>query len=421
MSIVVLRSSWVSGRRTSGLPRPTPDRPIELLADAARAADADTGAPNSLLDRADVVAVVAIGSWPYPDPGAVLARQLGISPRTTAVSTVGGNSPQLLIDEFATRIQQGDCDVVLVGGAESMHTRWRARREPRVELTWESGDDPPCPLVIGDDAPGASDYEMAHLAVAPTMVYPLFETALRFANGESVDEHQRTVSELWSQFSAVAAANPHAWSRVAYSPEEIRTISTDNRAVCFPYPEADVRQHRRRSGRGGVALFVRSGAGGRRSRRQDRVPARGRRGPRPLVRHRAVVARGFARDRRHGRSGARRVRHRSRRHRALRPVLVLPVGRADRAQRARDHRRRPPTAHGHRRSRFRRRTGQQLPDPRDRDDGRRAARPARRHRPDHRGRLVPHQTRGRSVVDASADATVPSNRGAVRRRHAAAS
>jgi acetyl-CoA C-acetyltransferase len=230
---VIVGVGQTSQRIAADLARP----PIELLAGAARAADADTGAPVSLLARTDVVAVVAIGSWRYPDPGAMLARQLGISPRATAVSTVGGNSPQLLIDEFATRIQAGDCDVVLVGGAESMHTRWRARREPRVELTWDSGDDPPCPLVIGDDRPGASDEEMAHLAVAPTMVYPLFETARRAALGHGIEEHQRYVSELWAGFAAVAAANPHAWSRVAYSPEEIRTISPDNRAVCFPYPK----------------------------------------------------------------------------------------------------------------------------------------------------------------------------------------
>jgi acetyl-CoA C-acetyltransferase len=211
--------------------------PIDLLADAARAADADTGAASSMLARTDVVAVVAIGSWRYADPGALLARNLGIEPRATAVSTVGGNSPQLLIDEFALRIQRGDCDVVLVGGAESMHTRWRARREPRVELEWESGDDPPCPLVIGDDTPGSSEYEMAHLAVAPTMVYPLFETALRSKLGHDVDEHQRYVSEMWSGFAAVAAGNPNAWSRIAYTPEEIRTISPENRAVCFPYPK----------------------------------------------------------------------------------------------------------------------------------------------------------------------------------------
>jgi acetyl-CoA C-acetyltransferase len=209
--------------------------PIELLADAARAADADAGATVSLLARADVVAVVAIGSWPYPDPGAFLARNLGISPRATAVSTVGGNSPQLLIDEFAARIQRGECDIVLIGGAESMHTRWRARREPKVHLEWKSGGDEPCLLVIGDDRPGSSEYEMAHLAVAPTMVYPLLETARRAELGLGVDEHQVYVSELWSRLAAVSASNPHAWTRVAYTPEEIRTISPDNRAVCFPY------------------------------------------------------------------------------------------------------------------------------------------------------------------------------------------
>jgi acetyl-CoA C-acetyltransferase len=211
--------------------------PVELLEDAARAADADATARRSLLDRADVVAVVQIGSWRYADPGALLSRRLGIAPRATVVSTVGGNSPQLLVNELADRIRRGELDVALVGGAESMHTRWRARREPRVELTWESGDDPPCPWVIGDDRPGASDYEMAHMAVAPTMVYPLFETALRADAGRDVDDHQRHVSALWATFAEVAAANPHAWSRTAFSPEEIRTISADNRMVCAPYPK----------------------------------------------------------------------------------------------------------------------------------------------------------------------------------------
>ena len=40
---------------------------------------------------------------------------------------------------------------------------------PRVELTWETGNDDPCPWVIGDTRPGASDYESAHSALAPPM------------------------------------------------------------------------------------------------------------------------------------------------------------------------------------------------------------------------------------------------------------
>ncbi len=106
-----------------------------------------------------------------------------------------------------------------------------------MHLEWEDGGDAPCDWVIGDDRPGASEYEMAHLAVAPTMVYPLFETALRAALGHGIEAHQKHVSEMWAEFAEVAAGNPHAWSREPYSPEEIRTVSPENRMVCFPYPK----------------------------------------------------------------------------------------------------------------------------------------------------------------------------------------
>lgn len=230
---VVVGVGQVSQRVEPALAR----SPIDLLTDAARLADTDTKARLSLLDRVGVVAISAIGSWRYADPGALLARRLGISPPATALSTVGGNSPQLLVNEMAERIQRNELDIALIGGAEAMHTRWRARREPRVELTWDTGDDPPCEWVIGDARPGASEYEAAHFAVAPTIVYPLFETALRHEAGRSIDAHQRHVSELWARFSAVAADNPNAWSRTAYSAEEIRSVSPANRMVCFPYPK----------------------------------------------------------------------------------------------------------------------------------------------------------------------------------------
>src|SRR5215207_7296793 len=209
--------------------------PIDLLADAARAADADSGAPRSVLRMLDTIAVVDIVSWKYPDPGALVGRRLGIEPRTTMTTTVGGNSPQLLVNELASEIARGNARAVLIGGAECVYTRWRARREPKTWLDWTQAADPPCARVLGDPRPGTNDYEMAHTAVAPTQIYPLFETALRAEAGRTVDEHQREVSELWATFAAVAAANPYAWSRVPYSPEEIRKPSPDNRVVTFPY------------------------------------------------------------------------------------------------------------------------------------------------------------------------------------------
>jgi acetyl-CoA C-acetyltransferase len=209
--------------------------PIDLLARATTDAINDAGARRPL--TVDTIAIADMISWRYPDPGALLGRRLGLEPRRTILTTVGGNSPQLLVNELAPSIAAGAANVVLIGGAECIYTRWRAKREPRTHLAWTEADDPPCSEVLGDARPGSSAYEMAHLALAPTQVYPLFETALRLTAGRSVDEHQVAISELCAAFSAVAAENPHAWSRTAYRAEEIRTVSPDNRMVTFPYPK----------------------------------------------------------------------------------------------------------------------------------------------------------------------------------------
>ena len=209
--------------------------PIDVLHRAADAAIADAGASRDL--AVDTIAIADMLSWRYPDPGALLGRRMGIDPKRTVLTTVGGNSPQLLVNTLAPMIAAGEANVVLIGGAECVYTRWRAKREPRTTLEWTVADDPPCPDVVGDPRPGSSQYEMAHLALAPTQVYPLFETALRHAAGRAVDEHQVVTSELYAHFAAVAAENPHAWSRTAYRADEIRTVSPDNRMVTFPYPK----------------------------------------------------------------------------------------------------------------------------------------------------------------------------------------
>jgi acetyl-CoA C-acetyltransferase len=209
--------------------------PIDLLAEAARAAGDDAGVPG-LAAAADTVAVVDMVSWNYPDAGALLARRLGReAPVRTVTTTLGGNSPQLLVNVLAPEVARGNTDVVLIGGSECVYTRWRARREPKVWLDWTQADDPPCARVVGDDRAGTNDYEMAHTAVAPTLIYPLLETAVRATAARSVDDHQERVSELWAGFAEVAASNPYAWSREAYSPAAIRTPTPDNRIVTFPY------------------------------------------------------------------------------------------------------------------------------------------------------------------------------------------
>ena len=105
--------------------------PIDLLADACRLADADAHATQSLLDRVDVIGIAAIGSWPYPDPGALLARTLGIAPRATLLSTVGGNSPQLLVERARGRASSATSSTSRSSAARKRCTRAGGRGASR--------------------------------------------------------------------------------------------------------------------------------------------------------------------------------------------------------------------------------------------------------------------------------------------------
>ncbi len=209
--------------------------PADLLADAVRAAEADAGARSPLVARASTIAVCDILSWRYPDPAAAVARRVGAEPRLTVLSTVGGNSPQMLVNRLADAISRREADVVAIGGVECMYSRLRARAGERRWLEWSHPDDEPCPNVWGDDRGGSNEYEMAHGIAAPTLVYPLFETALRAASDRTIDQHQRHVADLWSGFARVAASNPHAWSQEGWTPDQIREPAPDNRMVTFPY------------------------------------------------------------------------------------------------------------------------------------------------------------------------------------------
>ena len=138
------------------------------------------------------------------------------------------------------------------------------------------------------------------------------------------------MSDLWARFSAVAATNPYAWSPSAPTAEEISTTGPVQPHGVIPVPQADERQRPGRPGRGthpvlGRCRRARRGCprtGGSSpyraptrmttgSSRTDRTCARrppsASPGPGPVT--------GGGRDRRRG---------------PRRPVLVLPLRRADR-------------------------------------------------------------------------------------------
>lgn len=209
------------------------DEPITLMKRAVAHAAQDTGNPD-ILKLASSVRVVR-GIWPYTNPAETIGEAIGQPDAESWLTPYGGNMVQSLVNRSVLDIQAGRHDAIVITGAECGASQARARRAGK-KLRWQPGSGEP-EKVLGEDVPMSHPAEAAIGLRAPIQMYPIFETALRHARGETIDAHMQRISELWARFSEVAANNPHAWIRDAQDAATIRTPGGANRPVSFPYPK----------------------------------------------------------------------------------------------------------------------------------------------------------------------------------------
>jgi acetyl-CoA C-acetyltransferase len=204
------------------------------MARAAEIAARDLGGAG-LLAEVDLVGTVEPIAWYYDELPEQLGKRVSASPDQTVRPVMGGNAPCLLLNEVANRVAEGGARLALLAGAETLYSRNRARKEG-VELDWSSR---PAGWqdVLGDQRPLCNPLEQRHGLFAPIHGFPLIENALRAKAGRSIEEHQVAVSHLMACLTEVAARNPYAWFPDALTSEEIRTVSAENRWICFPYPK----------------------------------------------------------------------------------------------------------------------------------------------------------------------------------------
>jgi acetyl-CoA C-acetyltransferase len=205
--------------------------PVALAALAARRAEADSG--TSILRHVDSVRMVNVISWDYGDAPGALAATLGLQPRERVYTTMGGNSPQLLINSTADDIASGQVRVALLAGVEAMYSQ-RLARARRVKLAWRPASGSP-DRTIGDDRWGSQELEQRHGAAMPIQIYPLFENALRAANAWSIEEQRLRLGRQCARFSEIASQNPFSWFPERKSADEISTVTPENRMIGFPY------------------------------------------------------------------------------------------------------------------------------------------------------------------------------------------
>jgi acetyl-CoA C-acetyltransferase len=205
----------------------------QLMVQAARNAAADAGT-NELLAHIESISIPQ-GLWPYRNPGKLVADALGCKNAKTIVSDLGVLQLMPLAGLCRT-IAAGEQDVGLVTGGEAKYRDLRSQITGQPAPVTEQPEDTPRPDVrYGSSDPFCSDLESKRGLQSPIALFAIIESALRHARGLSVDAHRDAVARMYSEFSKVAAANPHAWSHDVVSPEAIRDATPRNAMQAFPY------------------------------------------------------------------------------------------------------------------------------------------------------------------------------------------
>jgi acetyl-CoA C-acetyltransferase len=205
--------------------------PVSLMADAARAALADSGCAG-LADSLGRI-YVPRGLWHYSDPARLVAEAIGAGDATTVLAEIGVLQ-QTPIGETCRLIADGELDAGLVVGGEARYRWLRAQIAGSEARETPQATEPD--ITLRAEAELYLDCEVnTGLGYMPVNYYAILESAFRAANGWSIAEHRDRIAALYSRFSAIAARNPHAWKPIALDPQTIRDSAPKNPMLAFPY------------------------------------------------------------------------------------------------------------------------------------------------------------------------------------------
>lgn len=215
---------------------------VSLAIEAAGRAIADA-AGNGVSAAIDTIAMTrtmedSINGFPLPFgrcdnlPRAV-AEGIGASPEQAIYAVAGGQSPQALVNEMATRIYRGDNHVALVAGVEAIGARKAALK---ASLQLDFGKEVAGQLE--DRGLGTmllNRTEIKHGMITPAFFYAMFENAYAHKAGHTLSAHRQAMGELFTGFADVAAQNRYAQFPEKRSAAFLATPSKENYPFADPY------------------------------------------------------------------------------------------------------------------------------------------------------------------------------------------
>lgn len=211
----------------------SPDKdlhPLKIMSLVAEGAKEDAGLLT--LSEVDTLYVVNILSHQYDDPPSMLAELLDIHPKETGYTGIGACAPQWFVHQAGRRIVNRETEIVLICGAEAFHT---SSNILDLGQHLSEASKPRIARMVGDPREPSNKMELSYGLNLPAYVYPLFENALRAAEGISISKHRCEIADFCARMSEVAAKNPYSWFQKPRTADEIYTVSDENRMIAFPY------------------------------------------------------------------------------------------------------------------------------------------------------------------------------------------
>lgn len=207
--------------------------PYQLMVHAVRNAAEDAGS-SSLLTQIDSISVMR-GSWDYSNPGKFIADTLGC-PSAKSILAELGILQLMLLSDLCQAIIAGEQQIGVLTGGEARYRDLRAKITQQPVSNTQQPAGTPAPDVHHQSSdPFCSDVEAECQIYLPVEYFSIIESALRYHEGLGIEEHRDKIANLYSEFSQIAARNPHAWRREPMPAEEIRNPSESNPMMAFPY------------------------------------------------------------------------------------------------------------------------------------------------------------------------------------------
>lgn len=207
--------------------------PYQLMVRAVRDAARDAGS-DVLLKQLDSISVEQ-GMWDYRNPGKLIADEIGCPHAKSILADLGVLQMTPLFNLFDA-IQSGEQHIGVVTGGEAKYRELRAKINGQTVTNTQQGEDTPAPDVYHPTPdPFATEVEAAAGIFMPVELFSVIESAIRHAQGLTIDQHRDNIANLYSSFSEIASRNPHAWSQDIVPAEEIRNAVGKNAMLAFPY------------------------------------------------------------------------------------------------------------------------------------------------------------------------------------------